>query len=190
MVAGAKQEAILPSYPNKEARKLLMIAFHYPPLSGGSGIQRTLKFSRYLPDHGWQPVVLSANAKAFPQTGDDLIHEVPDNVSVRRAFALDTARHLSLFGSYLNWMALPDRWVSWWLGGVPAGLRLIRYLSTRGYFLDLSHRDGPFNRPDAAPLDGNPMGCRFPGLDDRRDLSGRCFNSSMLPLDRKPSRSL
>jgi glycosyltransferase involved in cell wall biosynthesis len=103
-----------------------MIAFHYPPLSGGSGVQRALKFSRYLPEYGWQPIVLSAGAKAYPQTGDDLIHDVPAGIDVRRTFALDTARHLSIWGSYLNWMALPDRWISWWLGAVPVGLRLIR----------------------------------------------------------------
>jgi hypothetical protein len=45
---------------------------------------------------------------------------------VHHAFALDTARHLSIKGRYLGWMALPDRWASWWLGAVPAGLRLIR----------------------------------------------------------------
>jgi len=30
----------------------LVIAFIYPPL-GGSGVQRTLKFSKYLPEFGW-----------------------------------------------------------------------------------------------------------------------------------------
>src|SRR5262249_20174673 len=35
-------------------------------------------------------------------------------------------RHLALAGFYPRWMALPDRFVSWWLGAVPAGLRLIR----------------------------------------------------------------
>ena len=41
-------------------RKLLMVAFHYPPIRGSSGVQRTLKFSRYLPSLGWQPIVLGA----------------------------------------------------------------------------------------------------------------------------------
>ncbi len=107
-------------------KTILMIAFHYPPFRGGSGIQRTLKFSRYLPDHGWQPIILTAHPRAYPQSGPDQLSDIPAGVSVRQAFALDAARHLSLRGAYWRWIALPDRWVSWWLGAVPAGLSLIR----------------------------------------------------------------
>jgi glycosyltransferase involved in cell wall biosynthesis len=107
-----------------------MIAFHYPPLRGVSGIQRTLKFSRYLPEYGWQPLILTASSKAYTQVGaqvgEELLGEIPAYVPVQRAFALDTARHLAFRGAYLSWMALPDRWVSWWLGGVLGGLRLVR----------------------------------------------------------------
>ena len=106
--------------------KVLMIAFHYPPYCGGSGIQRTLKFSRYLPDHGWQPIILTASPRAYSQVGYDQVNEIPAGVSVTRAFALDTTQHLSIRGSYLRWMALPDRWISWWLGAVAGGLRVIR----------------------------------------------------------------
>jgi len=109
-------------------RNVLMVAFHYPPLRGSSGIQRTLKFSRHLPQYGWQPVILTAHPRAYPSTGDDQLCDIPPNTVVKRAFALDTARHLALRGSYLRWMALPDRWVSWWLGAIPAGLRLVRRL--------------------------------------------------------------
>lgn len=107
-------------------KRVLMIAFHYPPLRGSSGIQRTLKFSRYLPEHGWHPVVLSANPRAYASTSDDQMAEIPKDVPVHRAFALDTSRHLAIGGRYLGMLALPDRWVSWWLGAVPAGLRMIR----------------------------------------------------------------
>jgi glycosyltransferase involved in cell wall biosynthesis len=108
----------------EKMKRILMIAFHYPPFSGGSGIHRTLKFSRYLPIHGWQPIILTANPRAYPRIGNDQLGEIPTDVPVKRVFAWDTARHLSFRGSYLRWMALPDRWISWWLGAVPAGLRL------------------------------------------------------------------
>ncbi|MDD5330481.1 MAG: glycosyltransferase [Sulfuricella sp.] len=107
-------------------KRVLMIAYHYPPLRGSSGIQRTLKFSRYLPEFGWEPIILTAHPRAYPSTGDDQLGEVPEGVPVHRAFALDTSRHLSLMGRYPGMLALPDRWISWWLGAVPAGLRLIR----------------------------------------------------------------
>jgi len=45
---------------------------------------------------------------------------------VRRAFALDASRHLAFKGRYLGFTALPDRWATWWLGAVPAGLSMIR----------------------------------------------------------------
>jgi hypothetical protein len=105
-------------------KNILMVAFHYPPVRGSSGIQRTLTFSRYLPRHGWQPIVLTAHPRAYSQIGDDQLQDIPGSVPVERAFAWDTAQHLSIKGAYPTWMALPDRWVSWWLGAVPAGLRL------------------------------------------------------------------
>lgn len=107
-------------------KKVLMIAFHYPPLRGSSGIQRTLKFSRYLPTYGWQPIVLTAQPQAYSQTGNDQMGEIPPSVIVERAWALDTMRHLSIGGMYWKAMASPDRWVSWWLGAMPAALRLVR----------------------------------------------------------------
>jgi glycosyltransferase involved in cell wall biosynthesis len=107
-------------------KTILMIAFHYPPYQGGSGIHRTVKFAQYLGDHGWQPIVLSANPRAYPETEFEQTRLRANGVRVARAFALDTARHLSIHGSYLRWMALPDRWISWLLGAVPAGLRLVR----------------------------------------------------------------
>jgi hypothetical protein len=107
-------------------KRVLMIAFHYPPLRGSSGIQRTLKFSGYLPEHGWQPVVLSAHLRAYESTADDQLGEIPADVPVHRAFALDASRHLSVRRRYLELLALPDRWVSWWLGAVPTALQLVR----------------------------------------------------------------
>lgn len=107
-------------------KNILMIAFHYPPYSGGSGVHRTLKFSRYLPQFGWRPIILTAHDRAYTQTSSHQLQEIPSDVLVSRAFALDTARHLSFKGAYVNMMALPDRWVSWLVGAVPLGMRLIR----------------------------------------------------------------
>ncbi|HUW38688.1 MAG TPA: glycosyltransferase [Rhodocyclaceae bacterium] len=103
-----------------------MIAYHFPPLSGSSGIQRTLRFVQHLPPLGWQPLVLSADPRCYEQTGDDLMADIPQETVVRRAFALDTARHLSAGGRYLGWMARPDRWVSWRFAAIAEGLRMIK----------------------------------------------------------------
>ena len=107
-------------------KRLMMIAFHYPPCFGSSGLHRTLSFSRYLPAYGWEPAILTAHPRAYQQIGLNQLEDIPKVVPVVRSFALDTAKHLSVWGRYFKWMALPDRWVSWLLGAIPDGLRLIR----------------------------------------------------------------
>lgn len=106
-------------------KRILMIAYHFPPLAGSSGIQRTLRFVQHLPALGWQPLVLSANLRAYERTSDDLLAEVPAGTVVRRAFALDTSRHLQIAGRYLGWMARPDRWITWKFAAIREGLKLI-----------------------------------------------------------------
>ncbi|MBK7365435.1 MAG: glycosyltransferase [Nitrosomonas sp.] len=105
-----------------------MIAYHFPPLQGSSGIQRTLRFAQHLPQFGWQPIILTANTKAYENVNSAQLSEVIDQVSVYRSFALDTARHLSILKRYPRILAVPDRWITWWLGSIPKGLYLIRTL--------------------------------------------------------------
>jgi glycosyltransferase involved in cell wall biosynthesis len=69
---------------------------------------------------------VTANPKAYERTSEDLLREIPSTTEVCRAFALDTARHLSLRGRYLAAMARPDRWMSWKFDAVRQGMRLIR----------------------------------------------------------------
>jgi hypothetical protein len=107
-------------------KRVLMIAYHYPPLRGSSGIQRTLKFSQYLPRFEWTPVVLTVNPRAYSSRSDDQLGEISQDIAVYRTFALDNSRHLSIRGRYLGLLSLPDRWISWWLAAVPTGLKLIR----------------------------------------------------------------
>jgi glycosyltransferase involved in cell wall biosynthesis len=107
-------------------KKVLMVAYHFPPLAGSSGIQRTLRFAQQLPEFGWDPIVLTAHPRAYERTSDDLLAEVPGHMIVKRAFALDASRHLSLRGRYPGWLARPDRWMTWRFGAVSAGRSLIR----------------------------------------------------------------
>lgn len=108
------------------SKRALLIAFHFPPQAASSGIQRTLSFSKYLVRHGWEPMVLSAHPRAYLQQNPSQLGSIPANMVVRRAFALDTKRHLGWQGRYPEMMALPDRWISWWCDGVLSGLRLVR----------------------------------------------------------------
>jgi len=107
-------------------KRLLMIAFHFPPLAGSSGIQRTIGFARHLPRFGWEPLILSAHPRAYERVSDDQLTDLPPEAIVERAFALDSSRHIAVKGRYPAFAARPDRWVSWWLGAVPKGLAMIR----------------------------------------------------------------
>lgn len=89
-------------------------------------MQRAFSLARYLPDYGWKPFVLSANLRAHETTNESLLRKLPADLHVRRTFALDVARHLSIRGAYPDFLAYPDRWNTWWLSAVASGLLMIR----------------------------------------------------------------
>lgn len=98
-------------------RTVLLIAFHFPPLTGSSGVQRTLRFAQYLPEAGWRPVVVTATPNAYEQTDARTLDQVPAGCEVIRVPALDAARHLAIAGRYPRCLEMPDRWASWsWAG--------------------------------------------------------------------------
>ena len=107
-------------------KRALLIAFHFPPQAASSGIQRTLSFSKHLGNHGWEPLVLSANPIAYAVKNPSQLATLPPDLVVKRAYALDTKRHIGILERYPEILALPDRWISWWLSAVPVGLSMIR----------------------------------------------------------------
>ena len=70
--------------PNKTPKKVLVITYYFPP-SGGAGVQRNLKFVKYLREFGWEPVVLTAKNADYPAYDDSLLSEVPEGVKVYRS---------------------------------------------------------------------------------------------------------
>jgi len=44
----------------KRRRKILIFAYFFPPI-GGAGVQRTVKFAKYLPDEGWDPTIVTVH---------------------------------------------------------------------------------------------------------------------------------
>jgi hypothetical protein len=63
--------------------KVLIITYYWPP-SGGAGVQRWLKFSKYLPEFCWQPVILTVDPEyaAYPVTDYSLVADLPESVKV------------------------------------------------------------------------------------------------------------
>lgn len=107
-------------------RTVLLVAFHFPPIAGSSGLQRTLRFAQYLPEFGWTPIVLTVTPDTYEEIDEGLLAQVPSHCTVVRTACIDAGRHLSFLGRYPHFVAIPDRWSSWRWWAVRAGARLVR----------------------------------------------------------------
>ena len=64
-------------------RKVLIITYYWPP-SGGSGVQRWLKFVKYLPGLGWEPYVFTPENPSFAIQDNSLVSDVPKEAEIIR----------------------------------------------------------------------------------------------------------
>ncbi|MCS7013636.1 MAG: glycosyltransferase [Chloroherpetonaceae bacterium] len=64
-------------------KHLLIVAYYFPP-SGGPGVQRVLKFVKYLREFEVRPVVLTVENGDFPVRDESLLSEIPPDVKVYR----------------------------------------------------------------------------------------------------------
>ena len=55
-------------------KKVLIITYYWPP-AGGSGVQRWLKFSKYLPENGWKPYIFTPDSPSFDVKDEDLLSD-------------------------------------------------------------------------------------------------------------------
>ena len=62
-------------------KKLLIITYYWPP-AGGPGVQRWLKFVKYLPDFGVQPIVYIPKNPTYPIVDENLVKEVSDKAII------------------------------------------------------------------------------------------------------------
>lgn len=62
-------------------KKVLIITYYWPP-SGGSGVQRWLKFAKYLPDFGWEPYIFTPENPSFAIRDESLLKDVPPSAEV------------------------------------------------------------------------------------------------------------
>ena len=63
--------------------KVLIVTYYWPP-SGGAGVQRWLKFSKYLPEFGWDPIILTVDQAyaTYPVTDYSLTNDLPSSVKI------------------------------------------------------------------------------------------------------------
>ena len=64
-------------------KRVLIISYYFPP-SGGPGVQRVLKFVKYLPEFGWHPSYVVSNSMADPRVGRQSTAPIPKNREERQ----------------------------------------------------------------------------------------------------------
>jgi glycosyltransferase involved in cell wall biosynthesis len=62
-------------------KKVLIITYYWPP-SGGGGVQRWLKFAKYLPVYGWEPIIFTPENPEFSVIDRSLEKEIDKNLKV------------------------------------------------------------------------------------------------------------
>jgi glycosyltransferase involved in cell wall biosynthesis len=62
-------------------KKTLIITYYWPP-AGGPGVQRWLKFAKYLPEFGWEPVIYTPENPSYPLLDESLMKDVPENIEI------------------------------------------------------------------------------------------------------------
>ncbi|MBD8490988.1 glycosyltransferase family 4 protein [Echinicola sp. CAU 1574] len=63
------------------SKKVLIITYYWPP-SAGSGVQRWLKFAKFLPEYGWEPVIFTPENPDFELKDETMLKEVSPNWEV------------------------------------------------------------------------------------------------------------
>ena len=128
-------------------KKILVITYYWPP-SGGPGVQRVLKYCKYLPKYGWEPIILTVSEGDFPVLDKSLGLEV-ENFKVFKTksfsfhkifnflnkksntptFQLSSSDKDSLFVRFSRWIRLniiiPDGRIGWLPGAIKKGNSII-----------------------------------------------------------------
>jgi glycosyltransferase involved in cell wall biosynthesis len=64
-------------------KKVLVLVYYWPP-SGGAGVQRWLKFVKYLPENGWMPTVITTEHGDYPAVDHSLDADLPEGITIIR----------------------------------------------------------------------------------------------------------
>jgi glycosyltransferase involved in cell wall biosynthesis len=78
---------------SEHQKRVLMITYAFPP-AAYVGAHRTLKYCKYLPSHGWLPVVLTIDSRHVAHLDPALCDQIPAGVKVHRTRDLDPAKWL------------------------------------------------------------------------------------------------
>ena len=86
------------NYTMSSKKKVLIITYYWPP-SRGSGVQRWLKFSKYLRDFNIEPVIYTVDNPSYPINDTSLESEIPLGLEVLKQPIFEPNSLLSIFGN-------------------------------------------------------------------------------------------
>ena len=66
-----------------EHKKVLIFTYYWPP-AGGVAVQRFLKFSKFLPEFGWEPIIITVENGSYPYYDESLVKEISPSLRVYR----------------------------------------------------------------------------------------------------------
>lgn len=113
---------------NQVTQKVLVVAYFFPP-AGGAGVQRPLKFVKYLKRLGWEPYVLTAKNPSVPTMDEGLLKDLPPNIKIYTASTLepsyakktklagtpaDKASYRQKLKNLITRFFIPDMQILWW----------------------------------------------------------------------------
>ena len=81
----------------KPSKKILIITYYWPP-SGGPGVQRWLKFVKYLPEFGWKPTVFIPENPSYPIVDESLSKEVSKDLEIIKTKIWEPYQIAEFFG--------------------------------------------------------------------------------------------
>lgn len=98
-------------------RRVLCLMYHFPPF-GGAAVQRGVKFVRYLPEFGYEPVVLTGPGLAsnwWTPRDESLESEVPEEITVHRLAGPEPPSSGRWRAAVERRLMLPDPREKWWV---------------------------------------------------------------------------
>lgn len=103
-------------------RRVLYISYHFPPV-GGAGVQRALKFTRYLPELGFLPTVVTCPEAAsgrWTPVDETMGNEIPPEVHVLRVPGHEPSMGAAWRSRSERWLRRSSEWKRWWVEGAVA----------------------------------------------------------------------
>lgn len=128
-------------------QSVLVIAYFFPPI-GGAGVQRAVKFARYLPAYGYRPVVVTGPGMTEDRwTPKDtaLAQQIPQQGTIYRISSPQPKADSRLRRRLSTWFGIPSSFRKWWVRSViETGADAIRDLDPRIIFATMSPFESAF----------------------------------------------